>query len=460
MLPLIAFPTQLVWDKFRPVRGFSLANPYDEFEILSVIEEAAKKPSFLEIVSNVFGYDAMLLADGEGETGREGHHWVAYGRPGASPQLIRWTPGAGNVLVTYDQESIMRMHGGPWITFQADKEAIPQVLQLIKAYQENFVESFEGRAEWKEVAAKLFVAPNESHGFTRTSITYVIDPDKPGVASYRDELLDYLHSSHVEFFTPGQLNARSHHPSAMLSIGDRLVTIGKHTSAPSVLHILADEPMPRSVLRLLHQESLADTSSMMQLTLENRLTHDYDDSGLLSDDLAAWRDGSDAARSANDKRMETLATLKESWSSSDDVDVSFSQEFIYPMDADPAIPLSDSSAKGPRHDLLAAGIELAIGKDAEAKRPRGWEPDLWELLAAGVNREAYDFFSQDLSITASVINRPHMAVFKGLPVKVEHQLTVRRKELRHGLTFQYAKVKSPDGRPAVVFSRLLRATLS
>jgi len=26
MLPLLAFPAQLVWDKFRPVPGFSLAN--------------------------------------------------------------------------------------------------------------------------------------------------------------------------------------------------------------------------------------------------------------------------------------------------------------------------------------------------------------------------------------------------------------------------------------------------
>ncbi len=458
MLPLLAFPTQLVWDKFRPVRGFSLANPYDEFEILSGVEGAAKKPSFLEIVSNVFGYDAQLLADGEGETGREGHHWVAYGRPGASPQLIRWNPGAGNVLVTYDQDTIMRMHGGPWITLQADKDAIPEAMRLIKAYQANFLDSFPASGEWREIAAQLFVAPNESHGFTRTSITYVIDPDKPGEASYRDELLDYLHSTHVEFFTPGQLNATSLHPSAMLSAGDRLVTIGKHTPSPSVLHIRADEPMPPSVLRLLHQESLTDTSSMMQLTLESRLTHEYDESGVLSNDLTAWRESSGAARSANDRRMKTLADLKNSWASADAVEVFFSQEFIYPMDADPVVPLSDASPRGPRHDLLAAGIELAVGKDAEAKRPKNWEPDLIEALAYGYNSEVFGFFSQDLSIETSAIRRPHMAVFKGLPVKVEHQLTVRRKELPYGLTFQYAKMKAPDGRPAVVFSRLLRYT--
>jgi hypothetical protein len=458
MLPLLAFPTQLVWDKFRPARGFSLANPYDEAEILSVIEGTAKKPSFLEIVSKVFGYDAELLADGEGETGREGHHWVAYGRPGASPQLIRWNPGAGKVLVTYDQDAIMRMHGGPWITLQADKDAIPEVMRLIRAYQANFLDSFPASDEWKEIAAQLFVAPNESHGFTRTSITYVIDPDKPGEASYRDELLDYLHSTHVEFFTPGQLNATNHHPSAMLSAGDRLVTIGKHTPSPSVLHIRADEPVPPSVLRLLHQESLADTSSMMQLSLESRLTHEYDESGVLSDDLTAWRESSEAARTANDSRMKTLADLKSSWASADAVEVFFSQEFIYPMDADPAVPLSDPSPRGPRHDLLAVGIELVVGKDAEAKRPRGWEPDLIEALAYGVNAEIVREYKDEVSIETCAISRPHMAVFHGLPVKVEHQLTVRRKELRHGLTFQYAKVEAPDGRPGVVFSRLLRYT--
>jgi hypothetical protein len=49
-----------------------------------------------------------------------------------------------------------------------------------------------------------------------------------------------------------------------------------------------------------------------------------------------------------------------------------------------------------------------------------------------------------------------MTVFKGLPVKVDRELTVCRKHMRHGLTLQYAKVNGPNGKRGVVFSRLLR----
>jgi hypothetical protein len=54
------------------------------------------------------------------------------------------------------------------------------------------------------------------------------------------------------------------------------------------------------------------------------------------------------------------------------------------------------------------------------------------------------------------MRKPHMTVFKGLPVKVDRELTVRRKHMRHGLILQYAKVNGPGGKRGVIFSRLLR----
>ena len=58
MLPLIAFPTQLVWDKFRPVRGFSITHAIPEWDLASDFASINQKSDFLDIVAKEFGYDA------------------------------------------------------------------------------------------------------------------------------------------------------------------------------------------------------------------------------------------------------------------------------------------------------------------------------------------------------------------------------------------------------------------
>jgi hypothetical protein len=159
---------------------------------------------------------------------------------------------------------------------------------------------------------------------------------------------------------------------------------------------------------------------------------------------------------ANDERLTTLTGLQASWTKSRHVEVFFSEQFRYPLDQDHEMPRSDISPKGPRLDLLAMGIELAIGDEFDPAPSKAADLDFLELLAKGVDRGFVREFLAGASVRYALLSRPHMAAFKGLPVKIEQELIVRRKHLPYGLAFQYAKVDGPNGKRGVVFSRLRR----
>ena len=456
MLPLLAFPTQLVWDKFRPVRGFSITHAIPEWDLVSDFASINRESAFLDIVAKEFGYDAGLLADGEGETGVSGHHWVAYGTRGALPQLIRWTPGKGNVLVTYDHGNPRLYHRGPWIILQAEREALPEVIRLIRAFDAESNEGIAPKAELLDVFAHIAGLPPESHGFSRTSVLHVIDPDKPALESCTNEIAEYIHSTSLEFLTPANCAARARIADSSVSPGDRIFVFEPKAGIQTVLHLRSGEPLPPSVSRLLHQESLTDTTSLMQETFEARLDQDFDTFEQFDSETEIWRAASAEAKAAHDARLEILAALQSSWSSGDVPEVYFSAQFKYPIDLDPSIPLSEPSSRGPRHDLLSIGLEFSIGEDCPVTPSENGEVDILAVLAVSINKEIVRQLLSEADVSYSLMRKPHMTVFKGLPVKVDRELTVRRKNLRHGLTFQYAKLNGPDGKRGVVFSRLLR----
>jgi hypothetical protein len=456
MLPLLAFPTQLVWDKFRPVRGFSITHAIPVWDLVSDFASINQKSAFLDIVASEFGYDAELLAEGEGETGVPGHHWVAYGTRGVLPQLIRWTPGKGNVLVTYDHGIPGFLHRGPWIIMQADREALTETIRLVSAFNAAHVEGLGRKAELSDVVAHIASIPPESHGFTRTSVLQVIDPDKPGLESCVSEIADYIHSTNLEFLTAANCAKRAKISDSMIRQGDRIIIFEPKTDAQTVLHLQSGEPLPPSASRLIHQESLADTTSLMQETLEKRWSQEFGNAGLLSAEIDLLRTATAEAKAAHDSRFETLEGLKASWTSGDIPEVYFSEQFTYPVDHDPAIPLSEPSTKGPRHDLLSIGLEFAIGEDCPVAPSADGESDILAFLATSINKEVVRQLLSEVDASYSLMRKPHMTVFKGLPVKVDRELTVCRKHMRHGLTLQYAKVSGPNGKRGVVFSRLLR----
>ena len=456
MLPLLAFPTQLVWDKFRPVRGFAITHANPDWDEAMDLASMTRKSAFFDVVAKEFGYDLGLLADGEGETGLSGHHWVVYGRQGAVPQLIRWTPGKGNVLISHDHGHPSLLRQGPWIVLQADRDAMPYAMRLVRALAAQSCANLPFEAKVEEIVGRRVVDPHDRHGFSRVVVLYVIDPDKPVAESLSEEVSAYFHSADVEFLSPTMAAEKSGFDAMAISPGDRIFLLGAWDASPTVLHVRKEEPLPPSILRVLHHESIADTAGLMQLTLENRLNPDEDEMERSYEAMMAWRNLSNEAKLANDERLTTLTGLMDSWTKSRQVEVFFSEAFKYPMDPDHEMPRSDISPKGPRLDLLAMGIELAIGDEFDPAPSRAGDFDFLELLAKGVNRGFVREFLSGASVRYAILNRPHMAAFKGLPVKIEQELIVRRKHLPYGLAFQYAKVDGPNGKRCVVFSRLRR----
>jgi len=190
--------------------------------------------------------------------------------------------------------------------------------------------------------------------------------------------------------------------------------------------------------------------------MEKRWSQESGNAGLLGAEIDLLRTATAEAKAAHDSRFETLENLKASWTSGDMPDVYFSEQFTYPVDHDPAIPLSELSARGPRHDLLSIGLELAIGEDCPVAPSTDGEADIIVMLATSINKEVVRQLLSEVDASYSLMRKPHMTVFKGLPVKVDRELTACRKHMRHGLTLQYAKVNGPDGKRGIVFSRLLR----
>lgn len=456
MLPLLAFPTQLVWDKFRPMRGFAITHTTPAWDESMDLASMNRKSAFLDVVAKEFGYDVGLLADGEGETGLSGHHWVAYGRQGAVPQVIRWTPGKGNVLISHDHGHPGLLHQGPWIVLQADHDAHPYALRLVRAMAAQSFANLPFEASVEEIVGCRVGDPHDRHGFSRVAVLFVIDPDKPVAESLTEEVGAYFHSADVEFLSPTMAAEKSGIDTSAINPGDRIFLIGAWDASPTVLHVLKEEPLPPSILRVLHRESIADTTELMQLTLENRLAPDEDEMEQSYQASMAWRNLSNDAKLANDERLTALTELKASWENTHEVEVFFSEGFTYPLDQDHEMPLSDISPKGPRFDLLAMGIELAIGDEFDPAPSKDDDFDFLELLAKGINGGIVREFLAGTSVRYAVLSKPHMVAFKGLPVKVEQELIVRRKHLPYGLAFQYAKVDGPNGKRGVVFSRLRR----
>jgi hypothetical protein len=339
---------------------------------------------------------------------------------------------------------------------QADGEALTEAIRLVSAFNAAHIEGLAPKAELSDVFAHIASIPPESHGFTRTSVLKVIDPDKPGLESCVSEIADYIHSTNLEFLTAANCAKRAKISDSMIRPGDRIIIFEPKTDAQTVLHLQSGEPLPPSVSRLIHQESLADTTSLMQETLEKRWSQEPGNAGLLGAEIDLLRTATAEAKAAHDSRFETLEDLKASWTSGDMPEVYFSEQFTYPVDHDPAIPLSEPSTKGPRHDLLSIGLEFAIGEDCPVAPSADGEADILAFLATSINKEVVRQLLSEVDISYTLMRKPHMTVFKGLPVKVDRELTLRRKHLRHGLTLQYAKVNGPEGKRGVVFSRLLR----
>lgn len=186
-LPFLAFPSEKVFADFRPVRGLLIETPaptddsdrpLSEFRSLADLTDLHDPRPLIEAIAREMGYDADLLAQGEGETGVAGHSWVTYCGETWLPMLVRWQASDAQLLLT-----LVETHDrGPFVgsdlrlTILGDTAALPILRRLAVAlaqfhlsrlYQCQGPIEIGGRQRWMglpEVAFERFSAAATAWG--------------------------------------------------------------------------------------------------------------------------------------------------------------------------------------------------------------------------------------------------------------------------------------------------------
>ena len=141
-LPFLAFPSEKVLAEFRPVRGLlfetpadpkNLERPLGEFRSLKDLFDLHDPRPLIEAIAKEMGYDADLLAAGEGETGVPGHSWTSYAGEDWLPMLVRWQADEAQLLLTFvetrDRGDIPDLR----LTILGDAAALPILRRLVVA---------------------------------------------------------------------------------------------------------------------------------------------------------------------------------------------------------------------------------------------------------------------------------------------------------------------------------------
>ena len=141
-LPFLAFPSEKVFADFRPVRGLLIETPAPqdepyrplrEFRSLRDLTDLHDPRPLIEAIAREMGYDADLLAAGEGETGVASHSWTAYCGETWLPMLVRWQAGDAQLLLTFvethDRGDISDLR----LTILGDQAALPLLRRLTVA---------------------------------------------------------------------------------------------------------------------------------------------------------------------------------------------------------------------------------------------------------------------------------------------------------------------------------------
>jgi hypothetical protein len=143
-LPFLAFPSEKVFTDFRPVRGLLVETPAPtddsdrplrEFRSLRDLIDLHDPRPLIEAIAREMGYDADLLAAGEGETGVAGHSWTAYCGETWLPMLVRWQAGDAQLVLTF----VETHDRGPVVgsdlrlTILGDQAALPILRRLTVA---------------------------------------------------------------------------------------------------------------------------------------------------------------------------------------------------------------------------------------------------------------------------------------------------------------------------------------
>ena len=144
-LPFLAFPSEKALAEFRPVRGLlfetpasrkDVDRPFGEFrslkDLLDFSDLHDPRP-LIEAIAKEMGYDADLLAAGDGETGVPGHAWTSYADEKWLPMLVRWQAGEAKLLLTFVETHDRGDMPDLRLTILGDTAALPILRRLVVA---------------------------------------------------------------------------------------------------------------------------------------------------------------------------------------------------------------------------------------------------------------------------------------------------------------------------------------
>ncbi len=447
-----AFPSMKVLTNFVPERGMTFNIPLnltpEQTENLrqhlgSMMQGDIKdnRPPksnleltpMLEAVAEAFGYDAALLAEGKGETGRDGHSWTAYGHQKDLPLLIIWEAEEATMLLsvclTQNFEEVE-------INLVGDKQAAAKWMNKAGAAIDNKFSRSEGHRKEISVPDGDVLIKLRSDEFQRLwGDRVIICTDESGdlTALRKAEVVRLVHSVAIVLVKPSDPwpDEYLHRAKA----GDAAVIRADNLNSRLVWE--ADEPIPGVVIQDYQKDSAHRSMHQIQLALQEAL---FGRSG--SDILEIRRLPSVEAAERKMVLMKQIGELRDARFPGMTV-----SKLIKTMEGEELIGSratlgmkdGDVDATG---DLLSEGFialmrlnpkEVGLSPiNYEAEKKKGFSADFEVKAAWGFNKDSTLVKKVVVNLT-----KPYFSSHKGLPVRVDKSLLVWRPNDTSALAFDF-----------------------
>ena len=280
---LEAFPSMKVLTNFVPERGMSFSVPLNltpqqceslQLHLSSMMHGDIKdcRPPksnleltpLLEAIAEAFGYDAALLAEGKGETGKDGHSWTAYGHQKDLPLLILWEIEDATMLLSVSLAPHFEHVG---INLIGDKQATAKWMNKAGAAIDNKFRRDEEHRKEVSVADGDVMIKIRSEELPRLSgDRVIICTDESGNLNdlRKTEVVRLMHSVAIQLVKPSEP-----WPDECLhraKPGDAVVIRADNLNCRLVWQ--ADEPIPGVVIQDYQTDSAHRGMHQIQLALQ------------------------------------------------------------------------------------------------------------------------------------------------------------------------------------------------
>jgi hypothetical protein len=264
-LPFLAFPSEKIFADFRPVRGLLIETPapqdgHDrplrEFRSLRDLTDLHDPRPLIESIAREMGYDADLLAAGEGETGVAGHSWTAYCGETWLPMLVRWQAGDAQLLLTF----VETHDRGPAIgsdlrlTILGDMAALPILRRLtvaLKSFHPSKPNHAQGQVEIDGRPRTLTLPEIAFARFSATASVWASEAGEIG-ADRITELADIARSCNL---STGRIDAEA-------PITADTLQVMLHAGQQWAMTCRQGQPLPRELVEYIQRQSVGEVRRM------------------------------------------------------------------------------------------------------------------------------------------------------------------------------------------------------